>query len=419
MKLDLIKEEIIKHINAGNSLEALYRKDTNLFQRAFNDVYQDIKGSETAMVWHERLNFKGEGISIRKKDDFIFISLLSIVSGIIANVPNFFSLIPDDFFQKNIGFVVFPILMVFFLRKQPFSIKNILFPVISILLSALFINLFPNSIASDTFILACIHLPIFLWAVLGYVFIEGDLSFYQMKIDFLRYNGNLVVMTAILLLSGALFSGITIGLFSLIGFDIIEFYMEHIAIWGLAAIPVVASYLVQHNPQLVNNISPVIARIFTPIVFITLLVFSSAMMFAKENIYHDRNFLIIFNALLLGVMAIILFSATETSRSIDKKINYLFLFGISMLTIILNGIALSAILFRLTEFGITPNRVAVLGTNLLVFINLLLVAHKLFLVIKGRADVQKVEHAITLFIPLFGIWAAFVTFILPLLFCFK
>ena len=419
MKLDLIKEEIIKHINAGNSLEALYRKDTNLFQRAFNDLYEDIKGSETARVWYERLNFKGEEISITKKRDLIFISLLSIVSGIIANLPNFFSLIPDSFFQKNIGFVIFPILMVFFLRKQRLSIKNILFPVISILLSVIFINLFPNSITSDTFILACIHLPILLWAILGYVFVEGDFTSYQMKIDFLRYNGNLLVMTAILLLSGALFSGITIGLFNLIGFDIIEFYMEHIAIWGLAAVPIVATYLVQYNPQLVNNISPVIARIFTPIVFITLLVFSGAMMFAKENIYHDRNFLIMFNALLLGVMAIILFSATEATRSIGKKINYLFLFGISMLTIVLNGIALSAILFRLTEFGITPNRIAVLGANLLVFVNLLLVAYTLLLVIKGKAEVQKVEQVITLSIPLCAMWAAFVTFILPLLFGFK
>ena len=418
IELEKLKEMIVHEINSGRALENLYRQNKNLFHTAFNTVYPDVQGSPAAQFWHERLNYQRDDFSLGNRADIIFIVVCSLFAGCIANLPNFFILIPDNFFQKNIGFVVFPVLMVYFSKKHGLVIKNIIIPLIAVLLSVCFINLFPAVDDSDTFILACIHLPIFLWAVLGYVFIGGDMKDQFGKTDFLRWNGNVLVMTTILLLSGVLFSGITVGLFSLLGFDIIEFYMEHIAIWGLAAIPVVASYLVQHHPQLVNNISPVIARIFTPIVFFTLLIFLGAMIFSKESIYHDRNFLIMFNVLLVGVMAIILFSITEANKQADQKINFWFLFGVASLTIILNGIALSSIVFRLAEFGITPNRIAVLGANILIFINLLFVAKTLFLIIKGRNELQKAEQAIALFMPLCGIWAAFVLFILPFLFGF-
>lgn len=419
VELESLKQGIVRHLDSNKTLERLYRENKGLFHKAFNEVYADIKENAVATFWHERLNYQRNEFSFGNRADLIFIIILSLIAGFIANIPNLFGLNSDIFFQKNIAYVVLPTLMAYFSRKNRLRSNKILLPLFAVLLSIWYINSLQGTAQSDTFILACIHLPIFLWTLLGFVFISGDMKDHFAKTDFLRWNGNLLVMAVILVLSGALFSGITLGLFDLLGFDIIEFYMKHIVIWGLAAIPVVANYLVQQNPQLVNNISPVIARIFTPIVFLTLLIFLGAMIFSKESIYHDRNFLIMFNMLLIGVMAIILYAVTEANKHADQQLNHWLLFGVAGLTIILNGIALSAILFRLAEFGITPNRIAVLGANLLIFINLLLVAQKLYLMLKSKTDVQQVERVISGFMPLYSIWAAFVTFILPLLFGFK
>src|SRR5690606_40035712 len=49
-----------------------------------------------------------------------------------------------------------------------------------------------------------------------------------------------------------------------------DLYFRYIGIFGLAAAPLLATYLVQVNPQLVGRVSPVIARIFTPFVLIML-----------------------------------------------------------------------------------------------------------------------------------------------------
>ena len=414
-----LKAEIVQKIDNPKQLEKLYRQNKTAFQKDFNAIYPTIKENSTAQIWNERLNYPQEEIFWGQKNDLIFVAVVIFIAGFIAQIPQFFSIDEDFFFLRNIGFIVFPMLTAYFAYKLNLGINKLLFPIIAILLSVFYINFLPDNDKSDSIILAFIHLPIFLWTLVGYTFVRGNLNDTQKKIDFLRYNGDFVVMTAVMVLSGILFTGITIGLFELIGLKIEDFFAQHIAVWGAPAIPILATYLVQNNPQLVNKISPVIARIFTPIVFVTLLIFLIAIIYTGKNLYNDRNFLLIFNALLIGVMAIILFSVTAATKNATEKLNLLFLFGLSALTIILNGLALSAIAFRLVEFGITPNRIAVLGANLLIFINLILVAHKLFLIIKGKSEVQKVENVIALFIPIYGIWTALVTFLFPLLFNFK
>jgi hypothetical protein len=258
-----------------------------------------------------------------------------------------------------------------------------------------------------------------LWSILGYAFIGGDLNNNQKKIAFLKFNGNFIVMTGLIFISGMFFTGITLALFELLKMDIQTFYFEQIAVWALAAMPMLSTYLIQNNPDLVNKISPTIAKIFTPIVFITLLVFLIALFYNGKNIYNDRNFLLVFNAVLIGVMAIILFSLTEATNNTRSKFNLIILFGLALLANIANAIALSAISFRLSEFGISPNRLAVLGANLLIFIHLLFVSYGLFKNLNGKASIQDVEGNIALFIPAYAVWAAFITFIMPFIFKFN
>jgi hypothetical protein len=413
-----LEDEIIHHINNPKKLETLYRKNKIAFEKSFNEVFTQLIENSNAQVWNERLNYSQEETIFGNKSDLIFIFLATLITGMVAKIPAFTSVTGEFFYPRNLGFLGFTMLIVYFSWKEKISVKKVIVPFLSVLIAAFYINLLPNNY-NDSIILACIHLPIFLWMIAGYLFVGGELKSTQKKIDYLRFNGDFVVMTAIIMLSGFLFSAITIGLFSLIGINIEEFYGEKIAVWGLSAVPILVTYLVKNNPQLVNKISPVIARIFTPIVFITLLIFLATIIYTGKNLYDDRNFLMIFNALLIGVMAIILFSITEATKKKNERINLLFLVGLSMLTIIVNGIALSAIVFRINEFGITPNRLAVIGANLLIFVNLLFVAYKLFMILKGKDELHKVEIVIALFIPIYGIWAALVTFFLPLIFNFK
>jgi hypothetical protein len=413
-----MENEIKININHPKQLEKLYRDNQPAFINAFNEVYEELKDLPTAQAWYERLNYIQENTTWKNKSEIFFVILLAFVGGLIAKVPGFLGIEYDVYLSKNIGFVVFPILSIYFLWKQKLAWSKFILPIIIFICASIFINSLPYNEQSSTFILSLIHLPIFLWSILGYAFIGGEIQNSQKKIAFLKFNGNFIVMTGLIFISGVLFTGITIALFELLKIDIKQFYFEQIAVWALAAIPMLSTYLVQDNPQLVNKISPTIARIFTPLVFITLLVFLVALMYTGKNIYNDRNFLLLFNALLIVVMAIILFSLTEVSKNAGSKINLIILFGLSLLTIIANAIALSAIAFRLSEFGVSPNRLAVLGANLLMFVHLLFVSYALIKNLKGKATIQDVEKEIALFIPAYAVWAAFVIFAMPYIFNF-
>ena len=226
-------------------------------------------------------------------------------------------------------------------------------------------------------------------------------------------------MSAVMGMAGFLFSGVTIGLFLLTGTEITNFSSKYILPWGGPSIPILAAFLVQKNPTLVSRISPLIARIFTPLIFVMLLFFLGTISFTKKDPYNDRDFLLLFNVLLIGVMAVILFSLSEAGKHSQNRFHSISLLGLAIVTIVANSIALSAISFRIAEYGITPNRLAVLGSNILFFVNLAWVAWQLFKSLKDSSDLSGVEKGIASFFPVYGAWAAGVALGFPLLFGLK
>jgi hypothetical protein len=356
---------------------------------------------------------------IFSKKDLIFIAIAVFIAGWIVKIPRLIQMEDDLFIARNISFIIFPLLIFYFTWKKNIPYKTLLIPASIVALSAIFINLLPANDKSDTLILSCMHLPILIWSLVGYSFIGSNLKNVLERVGFLRFNGDLVVMGAVMALSAALFTAITIGLYELIDIDIQEFYVDYVVTWGLPAIPIIATVLVTNNPTLVGRVSPIIAKIFTPFVFVSLAIFLGAIIGKGKDPYNDREFLVVFNGLLIGVMAIILFSLSEITKGKNNKIQLLFLVGLSLLTIIENGIALSAIVFRLAEYGVSPNRMAVLGSNLLMLTHLSMIAYQLIKILNKDAELIDVEKTIGKFLPLYAAWTVIVVFLFPVLFGYK
>lgn len=410
-----MKEEILAFINDPGQLEKMYRSNKTLFKKEFQIIYPQVAGHPVADTWSERLNFESDSLSFGSFKEVAIIIGLALLAGFIAKMPSIFSLDEEVFYPRNIGFVIFPILAGYFAWKNNLS-KGKIGIVAGIMLTGLiFINSLPKP-ETDVLILSCIHLILLLWAVTGFSFVGSIKRESEKRLGYLKFNGDLVVMTTLIVIAGGIMSGITIGLFELIGFKIEEVYFQYVGIMGLAASPIVATYLIRTNPQLVGKVSPVIAKIFSPLVLIMLLVFLSAMAFSGKDPYNDREFLIIFNALLVGVMAIIFFSIAESSSGEKRRLELWILMLLSTVTIIVNSIALSAILFRISEWGLSPNRAAVLGANVLILINLIIVTAQLFRVIRKRGSVSDIGESISRYLPVYVIWTTFVTFGFPIIF---
>jgi hypothetical protein len=290
-----------------------------------------------------------------------------------------------------------------------------------LLVGALFINWLPSTTDSSTFILSCIHLPLFFWAVLGFVYTGASgLSRWEKRPDFLRYNGDLIILVSIMTSAVMAISGITMGLFSLIGIEIGEFYFQWILVIELSACPLVATYILDNNPQLVSRVSPIIARIFSPVVLVTLVGYLIGMAWASKDPFNDREFLLLFNLLLIGVLAIVFFSLVELPRSASGRGALLITLLLSVVTIVVNAIALLAILYRISSWGFTPNRLAVLGANVLFFVHLVLIAVQLTRQFRSKeVSFSSIEKTISVFLPLYAGWALFVAVVVPLIFRFS
>lgn len=414
-----MEDEILTYINEPRQLERMYRTNKVPFIRAFSQVYPALKGNVLADFWNERLNYESDEINWGTSRELLLVIIASLLAGSIAKLPAFLHINEEFFYTRNVGFIVFPMLSAYFAWKNKLSISKIAGIAGITLLGLIFINALPNNNKSDTLLLSCIHLLLLLWSVLGFAFIGNARNDEEKRLSYLRYNGDLVVMTTLILIAGAILTAITIGLFSLIGFSIERLYFDYVGIFGLAAAPMVGTYLIQTNPQLVGKVSPVIAKIFSPLVVVMLVIYLIAIIYSGKDPYNDREFLLIFNALLIGVIAIIFFSVAETSKTTKSRAATWVLFLLSVITVIINGIALSAILFRISEWGITPNRAAVLGSNVLILINLLLVTVQLYGVFTKKVDISGVGSVITSYLPIYVLWAIIVTFLFPVIFAFS
>ena len=154
------------------------------------------------------------------------------------------------------------------------------------------------------------------------------------------------------------------------------------------------------------------------ILLIMLVVYLGAILLGGKDPYNDREFLLIFNLLLIGVMALIFFSVTEASKEPTSKASKWILTLLSGATILVNLVALSAIGFRISEWGITPNRLAVLGVNLLMLIHLIMVARKLFQTLNNHESFPNVALLVVRYLPIYLIWSLIVVFLFPLIFGF-
>src|SRR5690554_6635548 len=214
-----MKNEMLTQFNDPRSLEKLYRNNKPLFRRTFSSLYPQLKGQALADFWYERLHYQSEEINWGTRRELLFVVIASVLAGLIAKLPAILGIEEDFFYARNIGFIVFPALTAFFVRKNKTSTRNFAFIAGAFLVAVVFINFLPDVPASDTLILSCIHLLLFLWLLLGFSFVSAPGSRVENRLAYLKYNGDLLVLTALILISGAIVTAMTIGLFSLIGFN--------------------------------------------------------------------------------------------------------------------------------------------------------------------------------------------------------
>jgi len=418
------KEEIKANLRNPEILEKIYRTNRKAFKAAFEKVYPEIESDETAKFWKVRLEYdnKAEILKTYTLSEIVTVLAICFITAFLIKIPGLFQTGFSDevFYQKNAAIIVFLGLTLYTIRISKISeSKSLIITALAFLIPAIYVNLLPSDSPGASVNLVYIHLPLLMWFMYGVVYTGYDLKNHEKRISFIKYNGDLAIIYALIAIAGGLLTAITIGLFDSIGLNIEKFYSENIIITGAVAAPVVAAFIIEKYPTLVSKTAPMIAVIFSPLVLITLIVFLISIAVTGKDPYNDRDFLLMFNLMLLGVMGIIIFSVSGTSVVRNQKFNAIVLFVLSVITIIIDLIALSAIFYRLGEYGLTPNRLAVLVSNILVLINLTLIMTNLYRINFKKAEFKTVEKSVSKFLPVYLLWIIAVIFGFPVIFGIK
>jgi len=412
-----INNLIIENIANPHELERMFRKEPEAFKKSFSEAWEQNPDSQVLAVWHERLHFK-ETANIKNasllQKDFLSTGILAILAGICTRIIFYFAE-QQSIAPINLVFGVLPFMAAYFLYNNTPK-KKVLYTLASLfLISGFYLNMLPLEL-NDSIILAYLHLPVFLWVLLGLAFTGNQYSIGSTRLAYLKFNGEFCILYASMAISGMLLTALTLGLFEFIGMDIEDFYFKNVVLFGAAALAVVAAYLVSNNLKRAKNIAPYIAKIFSPLVLATLSAYLITVIWVGKNPFLDRNFLISFNGVLISVLAVTIFSITESGTDEKKTVSDYINFSLIVLALIIDSVALSAIVFRLSSYGITPNRLAVLGVNILIWANLIWIMLSYMRFLQNKTGPLTIQDAVTKYLPVYGLWAAFVTFTFPLIF---
>lgn len=418
----MLTNPVIAVLAEPYKLEALYRADSALFVSQIERALQDHPNAQVLKFWQARLDTSKShhGLSSHiTARPLLYVLLLCLLATLLVKLPVLLPITETWYYFRFAPSIVITALAVFFI-KPSLQLRPVTFAIITgVLVTLLAMLLLPDNAQSSSITMATIHAPLVLWSVLGLAFTASNWRSADLRIEYLRYNGELLIYTTLILLGGIAMTGLTIGLFSLIELDIEDWYTNNVVIAGLVSAPILATFLFDDVLHRNSRLATTIANVFAPLFLITIVVYLFAMVIAQKSPYSDRDFLIVINGLLLLVLGMTVFSICGRNHQSPSLLTDSINLGLVSVTLIVNMIALSAIIYRFSEWGFSPNRVVVTGANVLIFLHLLQIVRGYVSVLRQQSRGQRLIEATVGFLPIYGAWALVVMVVLPILFQFE
>jgi len=326
----------------------------------------------------------------------------------------------DDaaFYLRNAGlFALAPLALHFGLRRRIGTrVIGVLAGMFA--LAALGANVYRLGEDSQSIVLTAIHVPLALWLAVGLAYAAGDWRSGRRRMDFIRFTGEWFIYFVLIALGGGVLTGFTVGVFSAIGIDAETFISEWLIPCGALAAVVVAAWLVEAKQSVIENMAPVLTRVFTPLFALTLAAVLVAIAVTTNAIDVERDMLILFDLLLVVVLGLVLYAISARDPAARTGLFDWMQLALVVSALLIDILVLVAITGRITEFGFTPNKTAALGENLILFVNLAWTAWLYVSIIRGRKRFSRLERWQTDYLPVYAAWAWAVILVFPPLFAF-
>ena len=401
-------EAFLVAVKRMGSLDAVSRE----FAREHSDrLWKQLvvaPGSDAARGWLARR-------------EFLVVLGLAVAAALAVKVPELFGrrLGEDAFYALNASLFVLPLLTGYFAWKRGIERSRYLWLALPFVAGAVAINTIPFTRGGHTEALAAGHLPIALWLAVGVAYAGGRWWSSSGRMDFVRFSGEHFIYYVLMALGGGVLTMFTVGAFGVIGLDAENLAGRWILPCGAMGAVLVGAWLVEAKQSVIENMAPVLTRLFTPLFAAVLLALLASMAWTRNGIDLEREVLIGFDLLLAVVLGLLLYAISARDPRTPPELFDRVLFVLVASALVADGVALAAIAARISEFGFSPNRTAALGENLILLVNLAWSAWLYARFLAGRGPYAALERWQTAYLPVYAVWAGLVVVGFPPLFGFE
>jgi len=389
---------------------------------SLDDLSREFAREHSERLWKQLVLTGQTGSPVadtRSRRELLAMVLCAAGAAASLKVPELFGMrLEQDgaFYGPNFALFALPWLAAFLAWRRQARPALIGILVALFALGAVAANAYRLAEASQSVVLTSIHLPIALWLVVGLAYVAGDWRSSRRRMDFIRFTGEWFVYFVLIALGGSVLIAFLVGTFEAIGIDPEGFISQWLAPCGVVAAVVVAGWLVEAKQSVVENIAPVLTRLFTPLFTAVLLAFLVALGWTSTGIDVEREALILFDLLLVVVLGLLLYSISARDRMAPPA-----LFDTLQLALVLSALAIDVLVLveitgRITEYGTTPNKAAALGENVILLANLAYSAWLLLRFLRRHTPFAALERFQTGYLPVYAAWAWIVVLAFPPLF---
>jgi len=419
---DHLREQVTALVDAGLDTDEAFlvavkrMGDLDALSREFAREHSDRLWKQLVMV-----DSDSEDESAWTRTDAVVAFCLALAAAVLIKVPALFGMQIDQdagFYARNLSFFVLPLLTGYFVWKRRVNTGTVRWLALAFVAAAVFANVYPFASGGSTEGLTALHLPIALWLVMGIAYAGDRWNQVSGRMDFVRFSGELFIYYVLIALGGGVLMGFMAMIFQAISIDVEPVFESWLAPCGAAGAVVIASWLVEAKQSVIENMAPVLTRLFTPLFAAVLLTFLGTVLFTGRGIDIERDVLIAFDLLLAVVLGLLLYSVSARDPLSPPGAFDVLQVVLVVSALLANGKALWAIAARITEFGFTPNRVAALGENAVLLVNLAWSAVLYARFLRGTGSFTAVEKWQTDYLPVYALWAAIVVIVFPPLFAY-
>ncbi|MBB5959812.1 hypothetical protein FHS29_006433 [Saccharothrix tamanrassetensis] len=391
---------------------------------SLDDLSREFAREHSERLW-KQLVLTGESGSpaadTRSRRDLVAMVACAVGAAVSIKVPELFGLgFEEDvaFYAPNLGLFALPWLAAFLAwrRRAGRGLIGVLCALFA--LGAVAANAYQLTDESQSLALTSIHLPIALWFVVGLAYVSDDVRAPRRRMDFVRFTGEWFVYYVLIALGGGVLIAFTFGTFEAIGISPEGFVTQWLIPCGAAAAVTVAGWLVEYKQGVVENIAPVLTRLFTPLFTAVLLAFLVTFGLADAGIDVEREALILFDLLLVVVLGLLLYSISARDPLAPPVLFDKLQLALVVSALAIDVLVLLEIIGRITEYGTTPNKAAALGENAILLANLVWSAWLLLRLVGRRTPFAALERWQIGYLPVYAVWAWIVVLIFPPLFDF-